>query len=76
MDEMDAPDSIENTASSIRSRIAVLEQQIRHLRQHLRDSSDLIDQLKEGCDTLEAIIVTAEQEIALLRKEIERSHKR
>ena len=72
---MDAPDPIDKTAPSIRSRIAALEQELRHLRQHLTDSSDLIDRLKEGCDTLEAIIVTAEHEIALLREDVERSRK-
>ena len=72
---MNDPDPVENTGPSIRSRTAALEQQIRRLRQHLKDSSHLIDQLKEGCDTLEAIIVTAEHEIATLREDIGRSGK-
>ena len=72
---MDAPHPIETTAPSIRSRVAALELEVRRLRQHLTDSSHLIDQLKEGCDTLEAIIVTAEHEIALLREDFERSRK-
>ena len=70
---MDAPGQpAENNPSFIRSRIAALEQEVKGLRRHLKDSSDLIEQLKQGCDTLEAIIVTAEHQIALLRKDIER----
>ena len=38
-------------------------------------SVNLIDQLRENCATIEAAIVTAEREIALLRNDIERSSK-